>query len=516
MTHSAPKSGSKPARAASSTASATVSAAISTALKHALNRASNRASAALHGSINGLRLLGSAFTAFAQRQFHALRALCACYRFDQRGVTAVSFAVTLPLIIAAAGMAVDLSNAYLVKKRLAQALDAAALATAGSSGNEDALYDRLTRYIEKNYENGSYERPDTVTMTLSNDVLFASAETTAKTGFMRIFGKDSIPVYVETEVKREVRGVEVVLVLDNTSSMSTNNNIGTLRTAAQNFVTILFDAASTDEAVKIGLVPYSTSVNVGSYGLGRNPDNSYYDEPFVNNPHNRSYNPSNSSQWHGCVLAHSYPLDTEDHEGPWDMYRYCRDADNDSPVCDYRTRRGVITANNAPNYICPNAAVVPLTSNRAYLTNTISSMTADGWTLGNYGLSWGWRVISPEYPFQEAAAWDDREWKKVVIMMTDGVNTMHQYYTAYGPTADHNIRASDLNERMEETCEAMKDMDISVYTITFDSGVDANTKDFFRRCATTPDQYYDAPTQQQLISTFEQISRELSNLHISR
>lgn len=446
-----------------------------------------------------------------------LRRLAVRFARDQRGVTAVSFAVMLPVIIAAAGMAVDLSNAYLVKKRLSQALDAAALAAAGSPGNEAALRDRLNRYISKNYENSFYTAPETVTMTLTDDSLFASAQTRANTSFMRVFGKDHIDIYVETEVKREVRGVEVVLVLDNTSSMSTNNNIGALRTAAQNFVNILFDAAATDEAVRIGLVPYSTSVNVGPYGLGRYPNGSYYDTAFVRNPRNRTYNLSQSNQWHGCVLANPYPDDTEDNEGPWDMYRYCRDG-NDNPVCDYSTNRrtGARTANNPPNYICPRAPVVPLTSNRQLLTSTISSMIADGWTLGNFGLVWGLRVISPEYPFQEGADWDDREWKKVVIMMTDGVNTMHQYYTAYGPTSSHHIDPDDLNDRMEDVCENMRDKEISVYAITFYSGVDNETKDYFRRCATTPDQYFDAPTQSQLISVFEQISRELSNLHISR
>lgn len=446
-----------------------------------------------------------------------LRRIAARYARDQRGVTAVSFAVMLPLVIAAAGMAVDLSSAYLVKKRLSQSLDAAALAAAGSAGNEDALRERLNRYITKNYENSYYAAPDTVTMTLTDDTLFASAQTRANTSFMRVFGKDHIDIYVETEVKREVRGVEVVLVLDNTSSMSTNNNISALRTAAQNFVDILFNAAAQDDAVRIGLVPYSTSVNVGPYGLGRNPNGSYYDTAFVNNPRNLSYNLSQSNQWHGCVLANDYPDDTEDNDGPWDMYRYCRD-DTDYPVCDYTTnRRGTTrTARNPANYICPRASIVPLTSDRALLTNTISSMVADGWTLGNFGLVWGLRVISPEYPFQEGADWDDREWEKVVIMMTDGVNTMHQYYTAYGPTASHDISPDDLNDRMEDVCENMRNNEISVYAITFYSGVDNDTKDYFRRCATTPDQYFDAPTQTQLITVFEQISRELSNLHISR
>lgn len=100
--------------------------------------------------------------------------------------------------------------------------------------------------------------------------------------------------------------------------------------------------------------------------------------------------------------------------------------------------------------------------------------------------------------------------------MTDGINTMHPHYSAYGRTSSHSVSPNDLDEKMEDVCEAMKEEDIIVYTVTFESGVDNDTKDFFRRCATSEDKYFDAPSQDDLIQVFEKISRELSNLHLSR
>jgi Flp pilus assembly protein TadG len=444
-----------------------------------------------------------------------IRSKAISFQKSERGSIAAIFALMIPLIMAAAGVAVDLSNTYLVQKRLGQALDAAALAAASSTGEESVIYDRLERFLIRNYEAEGYPEPSQITMRLHDNLLFAAAEARVNTSFMKLFGKPYVDVYVETEIKREVRGLEVILVLDNTGSMASNNNIAALRTASENFVNILFDATSQEEGIKIGLVPYSTSVNVGSYGFGQNPDGSYYDDPFVNNPHGLNYSTWSSNDWQGCVLAGDYPLDVEDHEGPWDMYRYCRDA-SENIICDSYWRWGQLYPRRDPNYICPGTTIHPLSSNRASLISHISTMRADGWTLGNYGLAWGWRLISPEFPFQEGADWQNREWKKAVIMMTDGVNTMHQHYTAYGRTSDHNIRPNDLNERMEEVCDAMKQLDIILYTVTFEGGVNETTKDFFRRCATSPEQYFDAPTQQELITVFEKISRELSNLHISR
>ena len=87
----------------------------------------------------------------------------------------------------------------------------------------------------------------------------------------------------------------------------------------------------------------------------------------------------------------------------------------------------------------------------------IAQMNANGWTLGNYGMVWGHRLISPDYPFTEAQSFGQQAWRKAVVMMTDGINTMHSNYTAYGPTRDHNIRPSDLNDRFAEVCQNLKD-----------------------------------------------------------
>ncbi len=52
---------------------------------------------------------------------------------------------------------------------------------------------------------------------------------------------------------------------------------------------------------------------------------------------------------------------------------------------------------------------------------------------------WGWRVISPTEPFTEGVAYDDDTWQKVIIVLTDGANTIDDEsthngsnYSAYG------------------------------------------------------------------------------------
>ncbi len=429
---------------------------------------------------------------------------------NEKGVTITAFAIVIPMLMAVTGMAIDMSRAYLVKKRLAQSVDAAALAVAGSSGTNAQLEDKMDAFVGKNFEDNRFADLIRTDLFPTDDSIKIEAEARSLNYFMTIFGKDYIDVYVETIVQKELRGIETVLVMDNTGSMSSNNNIATLRTAAKDFVNIMFNRAPDPNVIKIGLVPYSTSVNIGRYGLGENPDGTQYGDgtPFVNNPHNILYttNYSSNSRWLGCVIEDE-PTDTTDWEGPWEMYRYCRDEDDNYDYgCHNNWQR--------PNTVCPTSYVTPLTSNQTYLIDRIDTMNARGHTLGNYGMVWGWRLISPEFPFEEGADYNDQEWRKAVIMMTDGQNTMHPYYSAYGATNSHSIRTAQENEKFEEVCESMKRDGIIIYTITFTSSINNTTKDYYRACATDETKYYDAPSKDDLVEAFQSISRELSNLYI--
>jgi len=432
---------------------------------------------------------------------------------NDNGVTITAFAIVIPMILAVTGMAIDISRAYLIKKRLGQSVDAAALAVAGSSGTNAQLEDKMTAFLNKNFEDDRFARLIRADLYPTDLAIKIEAEARSINYFMTIFGKDHIDIYVEATVEKELRGIEVVLVMDNTGSMSSNNNIKTLRDAATDYVNIMFDRAPEPEVIKIGLVPYSTSVNVGRYGLGQNPDGSQYGDgtPFVNNPHNLSYttNYNSNSGWLGCVTEDE-PTDVTDWEGPWDMYRFCR---NDDDNYQYSCSNGYYYR---PNYVCPTSYVTPLTSNQNHLLNRIGTMNARGHTLGNYGMVWGWRLISPEFPFTEGAEYNDQEWRKAVIMMTDGQNTMHPYYSAYGATNSHGVRTTQENEKFEEVCEAMKEDGIIIYTITFTSSINNTTKDYYRACATDETKYYDAPSKDDLVESFQSISRELSNLYLSQ
>ncbi|MBL8637318.1 MAG: hypothetical protein JNN09_02350, partial [Alphaproteobacteria bacterium] len=411
------------------------------------------------------------------------------------GATAVVFALIIPVVVGSAGMAIDVANAYMVKQRLSHAIDAAALAAAAMGGTDATA--KVTRFFNQNYPEEKIGATYGLTVTVSGQNMTVTAQADYDTTFGRFMGIDTITVTSSATVTREVLGLEVALVLDVTGSMSTNNNIGTLRTAATNFLNKLCPNTTCSSLVKIGIVPFATAVNVGPYGLGKNPNGTTYDTAFVNNPNNRSFNQSQSSQWWGCVLARSTPQDTQNSTSTWkwDMYRY--------------------TPGNSPNNGCNKSYILPLTGMKSTIQSRITGLQASGNTLSNLGMVWGYRVLSPEAPFREGSAWDDVKTKKVALLMTDGDNNIGDTYSAYGPWSTLRLTDHDLDVKLAATCENMKADGITIYTITFTSGINAATKNYFRNCASDSSKYYDAPSQANLLDAFERISRELSNIHLT-
>jgi len=60
----------------------------------------------------------------------------------------------------------------------------------------------------------------------------------------------------------------------------------------------------------------------------------------------------------------------------------------------------------------------------------------------------------------------------------------------------------------------MKSEDILLYSITFRLN-DSSTRSLYEDCATSPDHYFDSPSNGDLHQVFVEIANELSNLRIA-
>jgi len=412
------------------------------------------------------------------------------FRSDRRGAVAVMFALAVIPLMIAAGLAVDLSRAYLVKTRLSHALDAAGLAVGTMrTTTTDTVYleTQFANFVDANYPASQVGSVHDLTFVDNSGVISVTGKASVDTVFMGIIGVNTITVSANAEIVVETNGLELVMVLDNSGSMSSNNKMNDMKTASLDLIDILFGSETMPDLLKVGLVPFDNTVNIGTGNLA-----------YVNDPSAYSWG---SDSWEGCVMARSYPYDVEDADtatgGMWDpFWNAYKSSDR--------------------NYKCPRP-ITPLTNNRATLESEIAAMSPLGATHINFGAIWGWRVISPSAPFTEGAAYTDPDWNKAAIILTDGDNTFmndsSSYYSAYEPG---DITVSQLDSRLLDVCANMKAEGIIVYTIAFGTSISMSTESLLTSCATDSDHYYESPDAATLNLAFRAIGAELKNLHLSK
>lgn len=185
-------------------------------------------------------------------------------------------------IIATIGAGVDLGQAYMAKSRLQQACDAGVLA--GRRAMAEGTFDTEARTAANNmfnfnYPAGIYDSTNvsfTPAQRGSTEVT-GTASAQVNTIIMDMFGKENFPLAVNCTAKLEISNTDIMFVLDVTGSMaSTNsgdsvNRITALRTETMAFFDTIMAAEVGDAQIRIGVVPYSSNVNVGAILTAANP-----------------------------------------------------------------------------------------------------------------------------------------------------------------------------------------------------------------------------------------------------
>jgi Flp pilus assembly protein TadG len=184
-----------------------------------------------------------------------------------------------------------------------------------------------------------------------------------------------------------------------------------------------------------------------------------------------------------------------------------------------------------PNAGCVMQQMLPLGTNFAAMKTTVAGLVAGGETNIPIGLAWGWHTISPNAPLAAGSAYGAANLTKVLILMTDGDNTMDSvsdangsWYHGYGYIWQNKLgitsgsnaqRTTALASRMSLLCTNMKAKGIVIYTVGV--GVSAASKTLLQACATTTSQYYDVnSTGTNMDAAFSAIAGSIQNLRISK
>jgi Flp pilus assembly protein TadG len=411
---------------------------------------------------------------------------------DRRGSVLFLFAFAFMALGLSVGIAIDSARIYSVDKRVQMALDAAALSGAKLLGENPDATDFLQQIAYSSFQanvkgisageaslSGFVASPNT-----STSMVTATVNATVPTTLGRLAGLGQVSAGKSASASYKQVRLEVVLALDVTGSMldtppgDTQSKLAAMKAAANQLVNGLYDSASADSSVRIGLVPWSSGVNVGSYLATATGSNS----------------------GSACIVERSGSGATTDSLPSASTYA--------QPMASAHLDMG---------YLCPSQSVQPLRDrqSRTAVTGMISGLNAVGGTAGHIGTAWGWYMLSHNWasahpPGSKPEATSPNVIKSIIIM-TDGVfNTSFVGGVLNSGSGGYNADSYDMFQTL---CSGMRAQGIRVYTVAFDV-TDATALANMQSCADAGNAL-SASNASQLMGAFNTIVSELKSIKLA-
>jgi hypothetical protein len=131
-------------------------------------------------------------------------------------------------------------------------------------------------------------------------------------------------------------------------------------------------------------------------------------------------------------------------------------------------------------------------------------MSPAGNTNQAIGLAWGWQSLT-NAPFSVPAKDPNYQYREIIILLTDGLNTQDRWYTTQTAIAN----------RQAITCTNIKAANITIYTVQVNTSGDP-TSNLLKQCATDANKFFLLTSSSQIITTFESIGTSISQLHLAK
>lgn len=231
----------------------------------------------------------------------------------RRGAVAAISAVIMIPVVGFVGMSIDLARIWLVSARLKTATDAASLVAARTmtSATRDADARALfwANYTMNGRSSRAYLRgvPEATIdiQPVGETRIRVTARATVPTSLFSIIERRDTALEETTLAEREASGLELAIVLDQTSSMNTRVNGQTKLAAAQaatrTMLRILYGDDDTKRNMWVSVVPFARTINIGTANMSMLDESNM--APGWTHFRNR---------WTGCVEARRGDQDITD------------------------------------------------------------------------------------------------------------------------------------------------------------------------------------------------------------
>lgn len=200
-----------------------------------------------------------------------------------------------------------------------------------------------------------------------------------------------------------------------------------------------------------------------------------------------------------------------------------------------RTLSAVTTTSNfntAPNDgsddTCPTPSRLLQVWDPASFRNYIVGLQTGGNTFHDIGMLWGARLASPTGIFAANNAVLNDNVQRHLIFMTDGeTNANSASMSAYGfpwydrlqtdPSAAPTTTQLNAlnNERFVALCDAVKNKNITVWVVSYGAGIDVDTNNRLRNCATDASKFFQYTPGVSLTQQFKQIAGQIAALRLT-
>ncbi len=407
-----------------------------------------------------------------------------CWR-DERGNTAMIFGLALVPLLALGGGVVDIAQRARIHGEMQSGSDTAALAAArlvqiGHLKRQED-WDALRAQAQTQAENvigaalqgfSGAGTPD-IQITVDGTGVTISARYDMRTSFLGVIGVNTLPVRVLSAVALpDPILLEIALVLDYSGSMVHNDKYIRMRNAATAFIDKV--AHDRGDRTKIGIVPFSKYVYAalpGSVIRGTTPAEAML-------------------TMNTCIGNRGYPYAATD-ETPSSTIDASRWPQIDPASAECQAYAG------------KSLVVRDLTDDFAGLVDAINAMQPANLTNISLATEMGWHMLSPNVPFETARNYTDKDLRKILILLTDGVQTV----AAEGPGGGTSV--SDANETTAELCTNIKDTGIRLFTIAYDVD-DTSVYSLLSGCASGPAEYHEVHDASDISDVFDAIYDQIN------
>ncbi len=208
---------------------------------------------------------------------------------------------------------------------------------------------------------------------------------------------------------------------------------------------------------------------------------SYFKHAWVVNAH---------STWKGCIM----------------------DRDQDYDIANTTPGSGgtLFPAVNVAN--CLPATITTLGYDWTSLSSQIANMSPNTSTNQAIGVAHGWQTITPGNPYGAPSV--PANTARYIILLSDGLNTQDRWWgngSTEGTTEDGYI-----DDREKKTCDAAKADGVIIYTIFLDIGGAHGDSAPLEYCASDSSKYFDLTSTSAVVTTFNQIAAQITNVRVSR